>query len=152
MQSFETEEMPLSPVADRHCLHRIVMARYIDSLFYEGGNARWSHSRCHALIVRDLCGIGANTFRHYLHYPSGQLAEIELPCQLKELLRLYVMLAKELPPTHAARLLEEFTRIAKHVTTSIREQRAYPDADRMAEFLYKAIDDSSRKERPADRR
>ena len=142
MQSFETEEMPLSPVADRHCLHRIVMARYIDSLFYEGGNARWSHSRCHALIVRDLCGIGANTFRHYLHYPSGQLAEIELPCQLKELLRLYVMLTKKLPASQAADFLCGLNDLIETALDDLCRQGLGVDTGRLIKLLQRAGTDS----------
>ena len=56
---------------DKHCLYRIAVVRYVDSLFYEPGDACRCHSRCYSLIVRELFGIGKNTFRHYLHckYP-----------------------------------------------------------------------------------
>lgn len=37
---------------DKHCLYRIAVVRYVDSLFYEPGDACRCHSRCYSLIVR----------------------------------------------------------------------------------------------------
>ena len=82
---------------DKHCLYRIAVVRYVDSLFYESGDACRCHSRCYSLIVRELFGIGKNTFRHYLHYPSDRLTGVVIPRKLRELLRLYVILVKRLP-------------------------------------------------------
>lgn len=31
---------------DKHCLYRIAVVRYVDSLFYEPGDACRCHSRC----------------------------------------------------------------------------------------------------------
>ena len=39
---------------DKHCLYRIAVVRYVDSLFYEPGDACRCHSRCYSLIVREL--------------------------------------------------------------------------------------------------
>lgn len=64
---------------DKHCLYRIAVVRYVDSLFYEPGDACRCHSRCYSLIVRELFGIGKNTFRHYLHYPSDRLTGVVIP-------------------------------------------------------------------------
>ena len=65
-------------------------------------------SRCYSLIVRELFGIGKNTFRHYLHYPSDRLTGVVIPRKLRELLRLYVILVKRLPATQVADCLHEF--------------------------------------------
>lgn len=93
---------------DKHCLYRIAVVRYVDSLFYEPGDACRCHSRCYSLIVRELFGIGKNTFRHYLHYPSDRLTGVVIPRKLRELLRLYVILVKRLPATQVADCLHEF--------------------------------------------
>ena len=93
---------------DKHCLYRIAVVRYVDSLFYESGDACRCHSRCYSLIVRELFGIGKNTFRHYLHYPSDRLTGVVIPRKLRELLRLYVILVKRLPATQVADCLHEF--------------------------------------------
>ena len=55
-----------------------------------------------------LFGIGKNTFRHYLHYPSDRLTGVVIPRKLRELLRLYVILVKRLPATQVADCLHEF--------------------------------------------
>ena len=93
---------------DKHCLYRIAGVRYVESLFYEPGDACRCHSRCYSLIVRELFGIGKNTFRHYLHYPSDRLTGVVIPRKLRELLRLYVILVKRLPATQVADCLHEF--------------------------------------------
>lgn len=93
---------------DKHCLYRIAVVRYVDSLFYESGDACRCHSRCYSLIVRELFGIGKNIFRHYLHYPSDRLTGVVIPRKLRELLRLYVILVKRLPATQVADCLHEF--------------------------------------------
>ena len=43
---------------DKHYLYRVAVTCYVDSLFYETGNARRCHDRCHSLITQTLCGIG----------------------------------------------------------------------------------------------
>ena len=51
---------------DKHYLYRVAVTCYVDSLFYETGNARRCHERCHSLITQTLCGIGKSTCRNYL--------------------------------------------------------------------------------------
>ena len=82
------------------------------------------HSRCYSLIVRELFGIGKNTFRHYLHYPSDRLTGVVIPRKLRELLRLYVILVKRLPATQVADCLHEFhCRKGQFPDTSHRHRR-----------------------------
>lgn len=50
---------------DKHYLYRVAVTCYVDSLFYETGNARRCHERCHSLITQTLCGIGKSTCRNY---------------------------------------------------------------------------------------
>ena len=98
--------------------------RSVDSLFYEPGDACRCHSRCYSLIVRELFGIGKNTFRHYLHYPSDRLTGVVIPRKLRELLRLYVILVKRLPATQVADCLHEFhCRKGQFPDTSHRHRR-----------------------------
>ncbi len=103
-----------SPMKDKHYLHRVAIVRLVDSLFYETGNARWSHSRCCSLITGSLCGIGTSTHRNYLHFDRPELlAEVELPAALRELFRLYVLLIKKFPAARTADLLQALYIIAK---------------------------------------
>lgn len=75
---------------DKHYLYRVAVTCYVDSLFYETGNARRCHDRCHSLITQTLCGIGKSTCRNYLRYDRSELlAEVRIPPALKELLHLY---------------------------------------------------------------
>lgn len=123
-----------SPMKDKHYLHRVAIVRLVDSLFYETGNARWSHSRCCSLITGSLCGIGTSTHRNYLHFDRPELlAEVELPAALRELLRLYVLLIKKFPAARTADLLQALYRLM----TIALEHSAPPGlrprcADRMA--------------------
>ena len=39
---------------DKHYLYRVAVTCYVDSLFYETGNARRCHDRCHSLITNSL--------------------------------------------------------------------------------------------------
>lgn len=120
---------------DEHCLYRIAVVRYVDSLFYESGDARRSHSRCYSLIVRELFGIGKNTFRHYLHYPSDRLAGIVIPRKLRELLRLYVLLIKQLSELQSACLLCILHRQIEAAFEDVRRQGLQPDVARLLERL-----------------
>ena len=58
---------------DKHYLYRVAVTCYVDSLFYETGNARRCHERCHSLITQTLCGIGKSTCRNYLRYDRSEL-------------------------------------------------------------------------------
>ena len=58
---------------DKHYLYRVAVTCYVDSLFYETGNARRCHDRCHSLITQTLCGIGKSTCRNYLRYDRSEL-------------------------------------------------------------------------------
>ena len=127
-------------LVEKPCLFRIALVRYIDSLFYEAGDARWCHSRCYTLIVRDLFGIGENTFRHYLRYPSDRLAGIEIPRQLLELLGIYVMLIKRLLTSQAVDFLHELHRLIEAAFNDLHRQGPQPDAGRMIETLKRVID------------
>lgn len=85
---------------DKHYLYRVAVTCYVDSLFYETGNARRCHERCHSLITQTLCGIGKSTCRNYLRYDRSELlAEVRIPPALKELLHLYVLLVTKCPQT-----------------------------------------------------
>lgn len=124
-----------SPMKDKHYLHRVAIVRLVDSLFYETGNARWSHSRCCSLITRIA-------LRHRHEYAPAiictstgpeLLAEVELPAALRELLRLYVLLIKKFPAARTADLLQALYRLM----TIALEHSAPPGlrprcADRMA--------------------
>lgn len=82
---------------DKHYLYRVAVTCYVDSLFYETGNARRCHDRCHSLITQTLCGIGKSTCRNYLRYDRSELlAEVRIPPALKELLHLYVLTGHEM--------------------------------------------------------
>ena len=88
---------------DKHYLYRVAVTCYVDSLFYETGNARRCHDRCHSLITQTLCGIGKSTCRNYLRYDRSELlAEVRIPPALKELLHLYVLLVTKCPQTQTA--------------------------------------------------
>lgn len=78
----------------KYYLYRAALVQWVDSLFYEAGNAKRSHIRAYSQLVRRLCGIGEETFRNYLHYPAGSLAGYELPGDLRYLLLIYVTHAK----------------------------------------------------------
>ena len=73
-------------------LYRAAVVRYIDRLFYEEGNRQRCHSRCHKLLIRQLCGIGDNTYWNYRHLPEPIVAEYALRPDIKMLLRLQVLL------------------------------------------------------------
>lgn len=97
---------------DKHYLYRVAVTCYVDSLFYETGNARRCHDRCHSLITQTLCGIGKSTCRNYLRYDRSELlAEVRIPPALKELLHLYVLLVTKCPQTQTAALLQELRRL-----------------------------------------
>ena len=130
-------ESPRKPLAEKHSLYRIALVRYVDSLFYEAGDVRWCHSRCYWLIIRDLWGIGENTFRHYLHYPAERLTEIVIPQRLKELLRLYVSLVKKLTASQSADFLSELHRLIEAAFDDLRRQGVTPDVARLIEELKK---------------
>ncbi len=130
-------ESPRKPLAGKHSLYRIALVRYVDSLFYEAGDVRWCHSRCYWLIIRDLWGIGENTFRHYLHYPAERLTGIVIPQRLEELLRLYVSLVKKLTASQPADFLSELHRLIEAAFDDLRRQGAAPDVARLIEELKK---------------
>ena len=75
-------------------LYRAAVVRYIDRLFYEEGNRQRCHSRCHKLLIRQLCGIGDNTYWNYRHLPEPIVAEYALRPDIKMLLRLQVLFAR----------------------------------------------------------
>ncbi|MDE6858672.1 MAG: hypothetical protein K2J33_08070, partial [Alistipes sp.] len=89
----------------KYHLHRVAIARYVDSLFYERGNPSRNHIRVHSRFVCRLCGIGQSTFRKYLRYPGDALAGYELPAEVKNMLLLYVTLHKMLPAVQVSRFL-----------------------------------------------
>jgi len=122
---------------DKHYLSRVVLVRYIDALFYESGDARWCHSRCHSLLTGPLCGIGENTHWNYLHYDHPQLlAQVQPAPPLKELLRLYVLLVKKLPAAPTAELLHTFYRLTEHALRDTHRREATRDTDALIQRLH----------------
>lgn len=140
-----TGELPESPLRngnriatgpDKHYLYRAAVVRWVDSLFYEPGDSRRSHLRGYALLLHKLCGIGENTFRNYCCYPEEELAGYELPPDLKDLLKLYVVLHKSLPETEVAHYLHELTRITSRGVESARGKAIRITADTLLESLH----------------
>ena len=118
---------------DKHYLYRVAVTCYVDSLFYETGNARRCHDRCHSLITQTLCGIGKSTCRNYLRYDRSELlAEVRIPPALKELLHLYVLLVTKCPQTQTAALLQELRRLLEIALRHAGRQGSELTADRMA--------------------
>lgn len=114
---------------DKHYLHRVAIVRFVDSLFYENGNARWCHSRCCSLITEPLCGIGTSTHRNYLHFDRPELlAEVRLPAALQELLRLYVLVIKKYPTARTSDLLQALYRLTAVALEDATRRGSEPDA------------------------
>ncbi len=128
---------------DKHYLRRVAVVRYVDSLFYGTGDARWCHSRCNALITQAHCGIGENTYRNYLHYNHPELlVGAELPPALKELLRLYVLPVKKLPEAQAAYVLQELNRFIEFALYCGDRQEQKLNVDSPTERLRKVMKES----------
>lgn len=96
----------------KYYLYRAAVTRYADSLYYEPGDRRRSHNRCHKIITRRLCGIGEDTHRNYLHLSEDRLTDYRLPPDLKCLLQLYVYLRTHFPAGATARILGTLCRTA----------------------------------------
>lgn len=92
-------------------LFRVAIVRYVDSLYFEPGDLRRSHNRCHAAITQRLFGIGGDTHRNYLHHPEAELADYLPAPDVKSLLRLYVALRKTFSTDDTARILDSVNRI-----------------------------------------
>lgn len=121
---------------DKHYLYRVAVTCYVDSLFYETGNARRCHERCHSLITQTLCGIGKSTCRNYLRYDRSELlAEVRIPPALKELLHLYVLLVTKCPQTQTAALLQELRRLLEIALRHAGRQGSELTADSLIEWL-----------------
>lgn len=103
-------------------LYRAAVVRYIDRLFYEEGNRQRCHSRCHKLLIRQLCGIGDNTYWNYRHLPEPIVAEYALRPDIKMLLRLQVLLVKVLPPAAVQQVLAEFCLLVADVIQTIKKE------------------------------
>lgn len=116
----------------------VAVTCYVDSLFYETGNARRCHDRCHSLITQTLCGIGKSTCRNYLRYDRSELlAEVRIPPALKELLHLYVLLVTKCPQTQTAALLQELRRLLEIALRHAGRQGSELTADLLLECLCK---------------
>lgn len=127
---------------DKHYLYRVAVTCYVDSLFYETGNARRCHERCHSLITQTLCGIGKSTCRNYLRYDRSELlAEVRIPPALKELLHLYVLLVTKCPQTQTAALLQELRRLLEIALRHAGRQGSELTADSLIEWLHKGPKD-----------
>ena len=123
---------------DKHYLYRVAVTCYVDSLFYETGNARRCHDRCHSLITQTLCGIGKSTCRNYLRYDRSELlAEVRIPPALKELLHVYVLLVTKCPQTQTAALLQELRRLLEIALRHAGRQGSELTADLLLECLCK---------------
>ena len=123
---------------DKHYLYRVAVTCYVDSLFYETGNARRCHDRCYSLITQTLCGIGKSTCRNYLRYDRSELlAEVRIPPALKELLHLYVLLVTKCPQTQTAALLQELRRLLEIALRHAGRQGSELTADSLIEWLHK---------------
>jgi len=103
-------------------LYRAAVARYIDRLFYEEGNRQRCHSRCHKLLIRQLCGIGDNTYWNYRHLPEPTVAEYALRTDIKMLLRLQVLLVKVLPPVAVQQVLAELCLLVADVIRTTKKE------------------------------
>lgn len=120
----------------KYYLYRAALVQWVDSLFYEAGNAKRSHIRAYSQLVRRLCGIGEETFRNYLHYPAGSLAGYELPGDLRCLLLIYVTTRKALPGTESARYLQHLAAQSALAVESARRNEGPVTADKLIEHLH----------------
>lgn len=122
----------------KNFLYRAAVVRYADKLFYESGDLRRSHNRCHKTITQRLCGIGKDTHQNYLYYSDAELADYELPSDLKSLLRLYILLRKRFSADDTARLLDTLFR---QVTTALEpiEGCQKPCADTVQKVLLRTV-------------
>lgn len=114
----------------KNYLYRAAVVRYIDSLFYETGNARRSHIRIYHSIVYRLLGIGKDSFRKYLRCSDTLLAGYELPADMKYLLQFYVKLYKSLPSAERIRYLDELVRAPVGTIKTARHGSSHPNAGR----------------------
>lgn len=114
----------------KNYLYRAAVVRYIDSLFYETGNARRSHIRIYHSIVYRLLGIGKDAFRKYLRCSDTLLAGYELPAEMKYLLQFYVNLYKSLPSAERIRYLEELVRAPVATMETAPHGSSHPNAGR----------------------
>lgn len=130
-----SEASSKTSASDDNILYRIALVRFIDSIFYERGESRWCHIRCHELIVRDIFGTGENTFRSYLHYPHARLDGIEPSQQTKELFRLYVPLIKSLRAGETASFLEGLNRRVRDDLDAMKRRGVQPNAERLLDAL-----------------
>lgn len=106
--------------AGKHYLYRAVVVQEVDRVFFEEGNRRRSHGRCHAAITHPLCGIGDETHRNYLRLPESELEAYELPRDLKLLLRLYANLRKQFSANDTARILGAVDRLIAFEQSRLR--------------------------------
>ncbi|MDE6779081.1 MAG: hypothetical protein K2J51_06420 [Alistipes sp.] len=120
----------------KYHLHRVAIARYVDSLFYERGNPSRNHIRVHSRFVCRLCGIGQSTFRKYLRYPSDALAGYELPAEVKNMLLLYVTLHKMLPAVQVSRFLHMLTRHCVRAADCAGPNADSPAAEKLFAHLF----------------
>ena len=105
-------------------LYRAAVARCLDRLFCEEGNRQRSHTRCHQLLVRQLCGIGRDTYWNYLYLPESKLAGYVVRPDIEMLLRLEVALVKALPPAAVEQVLAELHMLVSDAIDTVRKERA----------------------------
>lgn len=120
----------------QYYLYRAALVQWVDSLFYEAGNSKWSHIRVYDQLIHPLCGIDEETFRNYLHYPAGSLVGYELPGDLKYLLLLYVTTSKALPKTESMRYLQHLAVRSALALESVRRNEGSVSAYKLVEYLH----------------
>jgi len=99
-------------------LHRVLIARMIDRLFYEPHNLRRCHARGYALLGRELCGISLDSFRHYLQISEEKLGGHSLRSDIEQFLIMIVLLTKAMPLKEVTICLKELN---EHIRRSLDE-------------------------------
>jgi hypothetical protein len=110
-------------------LFRVVVVKLVDKLFYEPGNAQRCHSQANALITRQLCGIGNETYWDYLDYPDEVLSSHALRPEIEYTLRLLVTLVKSMPAYEAACFLEFLYRRVDTVLRDAKREESYLNSE-----------------------
>lgn len=121
-------------------LFRVVVVKLVDELFYEPGNAQRCHSQANALITRQLCGIGNETYWDYLDYPDEELTAHALRPEIEYTLRLLVTLVKSMPAYEVACFLEYLYRNVDGIVRSAKREDVPLNSESMIRRLSLSFD------------
>lgn len=118
-----------------HLKWRILIARRLDALFYEPGNASRSHKRAYNRFIKFILGVDYDTFRTYCNPRKYDISDMRLPARIEIALREFVRYATSDPEMkYSAHILPE-------PPIRIVHPRKSPDRTASAPVRFRRTDD-----------